>query len=119
MTVSLGAMSFAPSVPWLVVVLALLALGAGLSTPSLSSLVSRLTPPTEQGSALGIFQSISSIARIIGPVVAQLLYQEGAHVHAPYLLATAAGFIGFLLSLRLLSRRESPVAPSAESAVGG
>jgi len=93
-----------PGIGWLMVVLALLAVGAGISAPSLSALVSRLSPAAEQGSALGIFQSISSIARIIGPVVAQLLYQKGAHVHAPYLVATAAGLIGFTLSLRLFAR---------------
>src|SRR5262245_6609685 len=116
-TISLGAMSFVPGIRWLMACLALLAVGAGLSTPSLSSLVSRLTPPTEQGSALGIFQSISSIARIVGPVVAQLLYQEGAHVHAPYLLATAAGALGFGLSLSLLTRGEGASAgPAANRA---
>ena len=114
--ISLGAMSFVPGIPSLMVCLALLAVGAGLSTPSLSSLVSRLTPPTQQGSALGIFQSISSIARIVGPVVAQLLYQEGAHVHAPYLLATAAGTVGFLLSLRLFAKRDAEAGGMAASA---
>jgi DHA1 family tetracycline resistance protein-like MFS transporter len=109
-TVALAAMSFVPGVGWLMGMLALLALGAGIANPSLSALVSRLTPPTEQGSAFGVFQSISSIARIIGPVVAQLLYQRGLHMHAPYLVATAAGAIGFLLSLWLFAR---PVAPPA------
>ncbi len=103
-TGTLAVISFVPGIGWLMVVLALLAVGAGISAPSLSSLVSRLSPAAEQGSALGIFQSISSIARIIGPVVAQLLYQKGAHVHAPYLVATAAGLIGFTLSLRLFAR---------------
>jgi DHA1 family tetracycline resistance protein-like MFS transporter len=118
-TVSLAAMSFVPNVPWLMACLALLAVGAGLSTPSLSSLVSRLTPPTQQGSALGIFQSISSIARIVGPVVAQLLYQEGAHVHAPYLLATAAGAVGFVLSLRLFGKRDEAAEGTARRSAEG
>ena len=118
-TISLAAISYVPSIPWLMAMLGLLAVGAGLSTPSLSALVSRLTPPTQQGSALGIFQSISSIARIVGPVVAQLLYQEGVHVHAPYLLATAAGAVGFALSLRLFKRREGLEERMSEAAGGG
>jgi len=117
-TFSLAAISFTPGIPSLMACLAVLAVGAGLSTPSLSSLVSRLSPPTQQGSALGIFQSISSIARIVGPVVAQLLYQEGAHVHAPYLLATAAGAVGFALSLTLFKKREGVDEPVREAAGG-
>jgi DHA1 family tetracycline resistance protein-like MFS transporter len=108
-TATIASISFVPAVGWLMGVLALLAFGAGISVPSLSSLVSRLTPASEQGSALGIFQSISAIARIVGPMVAQVLYQNGAHVHAPYLLATGAGLVGFGLSTRLLRGPALPV----------
>lgn len=118
-TVSLAGMSYTPGVGWLVGALALLAIGAGITTPSLSSLVSRLTSATEQGGTFGIFQSISSIARIIGPVVAQLLYQKGAHVHAPYLLAAGAGLVGFLMSLRLFGRTIAPVAAASEAVASG
>lgn len=97
-TVSLATLSFTPSVGWLMADLALLAIGGGLTTPSLSSLVSKLSATDAQGSALGVFQSISAIARIIGPIVAQLLYLGGEHPHLPYLLATLMGLIGIGLA---------------------
>ena len=118
-TVSLAAMSYVPGVVWLLGALALLAIGAGITTPSLSSLVSRLTAATDQGGAFGTFQSISSIARILGPVVAQLLYEKGAHVHAPYLLATSAGLVGFLMSLRLFGVPLAPAAAASRMAASG
>lgn len=118
-TVSLAAISYVPAVSWLVAALALLAVGSGISTPSMTALVSRLTPSAEQGATFGALQSISSIARIAGPVVAQLLYRKGEHVHAPYLLATAAGVVGFLLSLRLFSRPISDTSTMRETAAGG
>lgn len=118
-TVSLFVLPFVSGTPSLMAALALLAIGAGLANPSLSALVSRLTPASEQGSALGVFQSMSSIARIIGPIVAQLLYQKGAHVHAPLLVGAAFGLLGFILSLRLLIRPLSSPEAVAEPAGGG
>ena len=53
-------------------VLPLVALGTGFVTPSLSSLVSRSARADEQGAALGAFQGIGSLARVIGPFTAEL-----------------------------------------------
>lgn len=118
-TVSLATLSFVAGIPMLMATLALLAIGAGLTNPSLTALVSRLSPAREQGNALGVFQSVSSIARIIGPVVAQLLYQKGLHVHAPFLVGAAFGLLGFILSLRLMGGPLSPPEAVAEPAAGG
>jgi MFS family permease len=57
--------------------LGLLALGSGLQTPATSALVSRLTPASQQGAALGISQSMSAIGRIAGPLLGGALYQFG------------------------------------------
>ncbi|HVN76317.1 MAG TPA: MFS transporter [Thermoanaerobaculaceae bacterium] len=53
-------------------ILPVASLGAGLSTPSLSALVSRSASADEQGAALGAFQGIGSLARVIGPFTAEL-----------------------------------------------
>ena len=44
--------------------------GWGLMAPSLHSLVSRRARPSEQGEVLGVNQSASALARVIGPVAA-------------------------------------------------
>lgn len=75
---------------------------AGFSAlnPALQSLLSLNTAADEQGEVLGVGQSLSSLARIIGPLVGiPMLKQVG--VQAPYWLATvlmlvAAGFLATL-----------------------
>jgi len=57
--------------------LGLLAVGNGLNVPATTALVSRLTPPSQQGSALGVTQSMSAIGRIAGPLLGGYLYHLG------------------------------------------
>ena len=56
--------------------MALLAVGQGISNPSIQSLVSRVAPPDWKGGLLGAAQGAASIGRIAGPLWAGLLYQE-------------------------------------------
>jgi multidrug resistance protein len=64
----------APSVPFLLVALALLAVGFGGTLPSLVSLLSRAAPDELQGSSLGIGQSVGAMARIAGPLAGGLAW---------------------------------------------
>jgi MFS family permease len=57
--------------------LGLLAAGNGLNVPATTALVSRLTPASQQGSAMGVTQSMSSIGRIAGPLLGGFLYHLG------------------------------------------
>jgi MFS family permease len=80
-----------------------LALGSGLTNPSLSALVSRGAGSESQGTVLGVLQSSGAFARVFGPAVAGLLYGSVAR-EAPYV----AGAVGMLLGggLTLLLRRD-------------
>lgn len=51
-----------------------LAVGSALATPTLSALVSLYTPSNRQGEVLGVFRSLGSLARAIGPIVACGIY---------------------------------------------
>jgi len=51
----------------------LLSLGNAVASPSLSSLVSRISDEDQQGSSLGIMQSGASLARAIGPTLGGVL----------------------------------------------
>ncbi|MDQ2976975.1 MAG: MFS transporter [Acidobacteriota bacterium] len=55
-------------------------LGNSLSTPSLTSLASKSVGPGEQGSVLGVTQSVASLARAVGPALAAILI----HSTTPY-----------------------------------
>jgi MFS transporter, DHA1 family, tetracycline resistance protein len=52
----------------LAVVIIILSLGTGSIQPVLLSLISKVTPESEQGVTLGINQSLSSFARVLGPL---------------------------------------------------
>jgi multidrug resistance protein len=96
--------------PLLVPVLVLLSLGTGLTNPALSSLVSRSADPDEQGSILGIFQSMASLGRIAGPLAGQYLWGSFPH-------AVTHWFGGGLLAATaaLLLARRASLAPPAEA----
>ncbi len=75
-----------------------IAVGFGLLTPSLPALLSMNVAPERKGLALGIFQSASTLARVIAPLLAGLAYQE-LFFAAPLILTATLGFVVMLLSI--------------------
>jgi DHA1 family tetracycline resistance protein-like MFS transporter len=57
----------------------LLAVGTSLANPSLSSLVSRGASADEQGTVLGVFQSLSALARASAPATGGAVYTAWYH----------------------------------------
>jgi multidrug resistance protein len=68
------AIAYAHTLGVLLLGLALLALGFGGTLPSIASLLSRVAPQELQGSILGLGQSVGSLARIVGPTLAGIVY---------------------------------------------
>ncbi len=59
---------------------ALSSIGNALTAPSLTSLASKSASAAEQGSVLGVTQSVASVARAVGPsIAAVLIYSAVAH----------------------------------------
>lgn len=56
-----------------------LSIGNAMASPSLTSLVSKITAEHEQGSRLGIMQSGASLARAIGPMVGGILLNNSVN----------------------------------------
>ena len=85
-------------------VLPALSLGIGMVMPSLSSLVSRNAAADQQGMALGAFQGISSLARVVGPFAAEVALGRwgvaAPQVGAAVLAAAAAGGAATVLNRR-------------------
>jgi MFS family permease len=93
---------FAISFPTLLMlaILGVAVVGFALLTPSAQALVSRRSDPARQGEILGVNQSASALARILGPFVGIVLYKlEPSHV-LPYLVG--GGLV--LLMLPLIPR---------------
>jgi DHA1 family tetracycline resistance protein-like MFS transporter len=72
--VALGALPHAPGRGPLLAALALLALGQGIAHPSLSALTSKLVSADEVGGIMGVYQGMSSLARIVAPFWAEVVY---------------------------------------------
>ena len=80
--------------------LAAIGLGAGLTNPSISALVSLYSRAAQQGRMLGVFRSLGALARGLGPLGACLLYWwQGAT--ATYLAAAVVILVPWLMALPL------------------
>lgn len=97
------------SVAYLYLVLPLSVVGFSFVTPSLQSMLSLRSREDEQGGILGIGQSMSAIARIVGPVVG-LSLMAGEQYAWPYLSATIVMVISFFMILRLPSTHTTDTA---------
>lgn len=85
------------TVALLLLPLGLSSVGRGISQPSLMSLISKKAPHHMRGSVMGTFQASASLGRVIGPLVAGLLYDQW---HAgPFYFAAVLMAAVFLFSL--------------------
>jgi MFS family permease len=107
MAVALVLMAQANLIAQLIIALSLLALGNGITNPSLSSQASQGAKPERRGATMGIYQSAGSLARVLGPPVAGWLYDHQG-LTAPFI--TAAGFmiLAFAGSARFPHRENEP-----------
>lgn len=79
--------------------------GFAFMTPSIQALISRRSDPNRQGEVLGVNQSFSALARILGPVVGNVLFfiPKTSHV-LPYI--SSAVLLALLLGMLTKVRRE-------------
>jgi MFS family permease len=78
----------------------LIALGNGVTAPSLPAYVSKRAGITDQGLALGTLQSASALGRVVGPALGGVLYASFSP-STPY----AVGAVGLLLAGVLAAAR--------------
>ena len=75
----------------------LFSIGYSLSDTSLSGILSLLSQKKEQGKIFGVNQSLSSLARIAGPVLGGWLYRDFSH-SSPFFAAGIMGAGAFCLA---------------------
>lgn len=85
MAFGLGSAALATAGWQLYPLVGLMACGMGLAIPALTSIVTHRSAPAQQGATLGGMQAILSLALILGPIVAGLLFDR-AGAQAPYLI---------------------------------
>ena len=79
-------------------------IGIGLLSTSIPSYVSKITPVNERGGVMGVTQSVSSIARVPGPLIAGVVF-EYAGVLAPFLLSAVLLMIATLFGIRIATQK--------------
>lgn len=104
----LAGATLARTVPAFIVALAPAALGMGLSSPTLLSLISTSVPQTEQGLAQGAAGALESLGRIAGPVFGNSMLQhfgEGS--------AYSAGALVLLTAMAIAAAATASASPAA------
>ncbi|HUQ87361.1 MAG TPA: MFS transporter [Vicinamibacterales bacterium] len=94
------------NVPTLLAALGVLAIGMGFNNPSLTSMVSKLTDPNDQGGILGLASSLSSLGRVVGPALGGFLY-DAYGMRTPYFSGAALMLIAFTVSFAGLRTRDA------------
>jgi len=77
-----------------------LAVGSSMVIPCLTSLVSLYSPANAQGRSVGVFRSLGALSRVIGPILASLIYWRFGS-HYPYLLGAAFLLIPIMMVVKL------------------
>jgi MFS transporter, DHA1 family, tetracycline resistance protein len=90
-----------------------LAMGQGLAMPAMSSTISARIDPTKRGELMGVQQSFGSLARVIGPLTAGLLFDH-VDIAAPFVMGAALYAVAIVLAVR--ARRTTKVVLPAGAA---
>jgi DHA1 family tetracycline resistance protein-like MFS transporter len=91
----------------LLATLAVMAIGMGFNNPSLVSLISRHSAAEDQGSVLGVSQSLGSLARIVGPAWGGFTFDRYG-VDVPYESAAVVMAVAGLVAAVGLWRPDGP-----------
>ncbi len=100
LTAGLAPLGSWPSHAALYGMLILIASGYGFGTTAVATLISRRTARELQGEALGLNQSVLSLARVLGPIAGGMVYQAMGPA-APYLGGAAVAAVAMVLAARI------------------
>jgi DHA1 family tetracycline resistance protein-like MFS transporter len=104
--VGLVILPFACSLSFLAPAISALAIGMGLTQPSLNSLISRQAGSGEQGEVLGVSQSVGSLSRVLGPAAAGFFFGEFGH-NAAFFWGAALVVVALSMALKLIRAPDS------------
>ncbi|MBI2943130.1 MAG: MFS transporter [Candidatus Wallbacteria bacterium] len=101
MVMGLGGIGVARGTLELYLLMALVGFGNGILNPSLSTTTSLLAPHQYRGEVMGMGQSMSSLGRILGPLLGGAVYEHVGHASA-YYLSGATMIVASALAVTLL-----------------
>ncbi|HWE95035.1 MAG TPA: MFS transporter [Tepidisphaeraceae bacterium] len=110
--------AFAPALGLLMLTGALNAIGRSIQGPTSSSLISKFSDPRDQGVVFGLYHGLSSLARVIGPIVAGATYPLMRHTGQFITAGVIAAAMGlWTLALRQPAPHEPEPSAARESAI--
>ncbi len=120
----MAALAVVGSGPALVAATLVVGVGQGLTSPTISGLLSRVTPASEQGAVFGTFSSAQTVSRMVSYTVANLILVQAGPA-GPYWAACAIAAVALVLAIVVVGPMGKPVdrdfddsdAPSAEAVV--
>lgn len=102
--VTLALIPYAGTFLGLAIVSIILSYGTGTFQPTILSLISEVTSESEQGITLGLNQSLSSFARVLGPLWGGFAFEYLGYPF-PFLTGAAFTFFIFLLTVFYLPKK--------------
>jgi MFS transporter, DHA1 family, tetracycline resistance protein len=108
-----------PILPLLLFAGAVNAIGRSLQQPPIATLISKVSKRSEQGTVFGVYHGLGSLARSLGPIVANFVYWR-IHITAQFFLAGAlttlvAGWMFYLSRIHSPYQSSEPINDRAET----
>ncbi|MFO7448075.1 MAG: MFS transporter [Ignavibacteriaceae bacterium] len=108
MMLGLGLMPYGGNIYGLAVIIVILSVGTGTLQPTILSLISEVTPEAQQGITLGLNQSFSAFARVLGPLWGGFAFEYMGYEY-PFLTGALFTFsimmIGIFYLPKILKKR--------------
>jgi predicted MFS family arabinose efflux permease len=85
------------------VTMTFLALGTSFTNPSTMGAISLLSGSKQQGTSMGVAQSLASLGRILGPALGGLIYEKIA-IDAPFIVSSCLAVAGLVLAFSIYNQ---------------
>lgn len=102
-SIGLGLIPYGGNFLGLALISGFLSIGTGMLQPTLLSLISDVTPENEQGVTLGVNQSLSALARVMGPLWGGFAFEFLGYPF-PFLTGAVFMFVVFIFTITSISR---------------
>lgn len=109
MTVGVLFMALLPNLGVFLFLSTIMMIGVGILSTTIPSFISKRISPNERGGILGVTQSVSSIARVPGPLIGGFIF-EFAGAAAPFLLSALLLLVATALGIRI-GFKKRPITP--------
>jgi DHA1 family tetracycline resistance protein-like MFS transporter len=103
----MAALAVVGSGPALVGATLIVGVGQGLTSPTISGLLSRVTPASEQGAVFGTFSSAQTLSRMVSYTVANLILARVGPA-GPYWAASAIAAVALVLAILVVGPMGKP-----------